>query len=146
RSSFPGAFLFRPEVDRLSLLRRPPGVDPALQPVETGPALSERFTAHSIGVEETLFMKVGHREVRQVELAGRPAGGIFEDRRMVVPLPEEGQLIAVLPAVRGQLAGEVPPFGPERRVRPVVFREGEAISRLGEFKGNLRRAEAEEGE
>src|SRR5262245_34735048 len=101
-----------------------PSVDPG-QPrpfVETG--VTEAPAARFVEEEEVLPVLISHSEVREFQVVDNEAG--CGPRALVGwanALPEKSELVTEALAARiGQVAGEVPPFGPEHFVHMVIAR------------------------
>src|SRR5208337_1136457 len=113
----------RLEGDILALLLRRPVEEVDIEAARPSPCEAGTPPGGALVHEEMPLRHVGYGEMREIEVAQGP--GTARIRRLgTYPFPEEGEFIpvAIAPAV-GQVAGEVPPFGPVGGMGPVVPRE-----------------------
>ena len=101
-------------------------------PVSIGKArLAERSPRHFLRIAELPLADIRHRKMRQLDVVHG------ETRHRVLPSPraltEKRQLESELPSILGcEIAGEIPPFGFEIRMREVVAGKFVFPSRQGQ--------------
>src|SRR5439155_1401350 len=105
-------------------------IDPAPQVTGFRAGLAETGAADSLGIPKPGLAMIRQGEMGEVQMSDRPAGRIRSGARLLDAPAEERQLISEPATVlRREMAGVVPPFGPELIVSTVVVREAIRVAR-----------------
>ena len=115
-----------------------PAIDPDPQVTGFRAGLAETGAADSLGIPKPGLAMIRQGEMGEVQMSDRPAGRIRSGARLLDAPAEERQLISEPATVlRREMAGVVPPFGPELIVSTVVVREAIRVARHSRTKAGV---------